>query len=83
MRNGTYYLNNTESRAKTFVDGKVEQKLLFHGAEGYCKMRAPLCEEVFGNWNVYVLRYNSKNISCIPTNINGKVVCFVDSKEKY
>jgi hypothetical protein len=83
MLNGTYYLNNSGSKTKTFVNGKTKKVLLYHAAKGYCKMRTPLYCYSFGNFAGYAFKYEGKIISCLPENCDGVTVCFVDYKEKY
>jgi len=73
MRNGTYYLNNRGSKCVHYVNGKIEKVLLFHGADGYCKMRTPLYQYSFGNFGGYAYKYNGKVIQLLLENINGKL----------
>ena len=81
--NGTYYLNNSGSKCVTYVNGKIEKVLLFHGANGYCKMRTPLYQYSFGNYSGYAFKYEGKIIKVLPENIDNKCVCFVVYKERY
>jgi hypothetical protein len=83
MRNGTYYLNNSGSKCVHLVNGKQEKVLLYHGAEGYCKMRTPLYQYSFGNFGGYAFKYEGRIIKVLPEEEGGIIVCFVDYKEKY
>jgi len=82
MLNGTYYLNNSGSKTRHYINGKPEKVLLFHGANAYYKQRTPLYCYSFGNFAGYAFKYYGKIIKVLPENINGKIVCFVDYTEK-
>jgi hypothetical protein len=80
MRTGTYYLNNLGSRWVTLPKEKV---LVFHGAEGYCKMRTIEFYSSFGNFGVCHLRYKGKMIHKFMDEVNGVRIIFIDHTEKY
>lgn len=80
MRADTYYLNNSGSK---FVVYPKEKVLVFHGAEGYCKIRTIEYYKMFGNGSVACLKYNGKMISGFLEECGGVRVLFVDYKEKY
>jgi hypothetical protein len=79
MRQGTYYLNNSGSKWVCFPKEKI---LVFHGAVGYCKMRAIHHYEAFGNFAVTCFPYQGKMHKVLAENCNGQYVAFVDYKEK-
>ena len=80
MRQGTYYLNNSDSR---WVHLPKEKVLLFHGAKKYCKERTVEFYESFGNYAVACLRYEGRLIKGFIEDCNGRKVLFVDYKENY
>lgn len=80
MREGTYYLNNDGSKWVTFPKEKI---LVYHGVNGYCKMRTIEHFESFGNFAVACLKYNGKMIKGFMEDCDGVRVLFVDYKEKY
>lgn len=80
MKPVTYYLNNSGSKWVVFPKEKV---LLFHGAEGYCKMRTIDHYSSFGNFVTATFWYRRKRISVFVEDCNGTRVAFVDYKEKY
>lgn len=83
MRNGTYYLNNSGSKFVVLTNGKKEKVLVFHEAEGYCKMRTIDHYRMFGNHICACLKYKGFVISSFIEDCNGVPVFFVDYKEKY